>query len=508
MSTVYLKKIKKSSILSVLTIVFVSQFFAFSAFAKIPNDPRYDRQESYYSQIGAPVAWEYTTGSQDVVVAVIDTGVDTFNFDLQNNIWINNKEIPSNNIDDDRNGYIDDIRGWNFVENNNSVSIPTILASDDSGAVNHGTVLAGVIGEEGDNGLSGSGLNWHVRIMPIRALSSDGDGSLRTVATAVDYAVDNGADIISLSFVGFATDQKLTDALYNAYKKGVLVVVAAGNSRNDATGNENLTKVKQYPVCLDAGATENWILGVASVDRTDRLSHFADYGSCIDLSAPGEAIFSTQKYAPQYGYEKDFGGAWYGTSFSAPLVAGAAALIKSVYPNAEAKELTELLLRTADDIDALNPGFAGQMGYGRLNVGKAVLKAMENKNAPVPPPVVFTAKIIKRPKNYAAQILADGQVVRTINLVDYFPKSSKWFLAEGQLVHARLGKNRIIIDIWDISSGTKKLSNLILPGFSSIGNVSIERVWGTDPNAIVVGKKGNVTQKIIIDIASQSWKSV
>ncbi len=501
----YFKLGKKSIVKPLAVLFFCSVFLANSTSAKIPNDPKFSFQEPYYTQIGAPLAWEHTTGSSNVVVAVIDTGVDIFNNDLTNNIWQNPREIGGNNIDDDNNGFIDDTRGWNFVENNNSVNIPAILQSDDSGAVNHGTVLAGVIGEEGNNGLNGTGLNWHVKIMPLRALSSDGAGSLGNVAKAVNYAVNNGANIISLSFVGQNKDIDLTDALYNAYKKGVLVVVAAGNSRNDTTGNENLTKIKQYPICLDSDSSDNWVLGVASVDKDDHLSDFADYGSCVDISAPGEAFFSTQKYSPSDGYGKDFGGAWYGTSFSAPMVAGSAALIKSIQPNWGPKEITDVLLKTADDVDSLNPGFAGQMGYGRLNIGKAVLRALEVKNTPPPPAVVYTVKIIKNPKNYVAQILADGQVARSINLVDYFPKSSKWFFKDGLFVHARIGKNRIIVDAWDLS-GVKKLSNLVLPGFSGIASVKIEYLWGQGANPIIIGKKGKTSQKVIIDISSGSWK--
>jgi subtilisin family serine protease len=505
MFKLYFKLRKKSIVVLLAAAFFCSAFLANYARAKTPSDPKFNFQAQYYNQIGAPLAWEHTTGSSNVVVAVIDTGVDIFNNDLVNNIWQNLREIGGNGIDDDNNGFVDDTRGWNFVEDNNSVNIPNILPSDDSGAVNHGTVLAGIIGEEGNNSLNGSGLNWHVKIMPLRAISSDGGGSLENVAKAVNYAANNGADIISLSFVGFTTDPLLTEALHNAYKKGVLVVVAAGNSRNDTTGNENLTKVKQYPICLDDKSQENWILGVASVGVDDTLSDFGDYGSCIDLSAPGEAIFSTQKYSPQDGYGKDFGGAWYGTSFSAPMVAGAAALIKSVKPDWSAKEITDVLLRTADDVDAVNPGFAGQMGYGRLNIGKAVQKALELNDAPSLRATVFAAKVIRKPKNYAAQILANGKVIRTINLVDYLPKSSKWFVNDEFFVHARLGKNRIIVDVWDLS-GVKKLSNLILPGFTSISSVSISRVWGSDPNPIIIGKKGKISQKIIIDVSSASWK--
>ncbi len=498
-------KLGKKSIVAWLLALALFLVYSDAVLAKIPNDPRYNAQEQIYNQIGAPDAWEYTTGASNVVVAVIDTGVDINNEDLKNNIWRNTKEIFGNAVDDDGNGYIDDINGWNFVEHNNDVSISVIQESNDSGAVNHGTILAGLIGAEGDNSVLGTGLNWSVKIMPLRAIDSNGNGVLADVAKAVNYAVDNGADIISISFVGASTYPELTDSLFRAYKKGVLVVAAAGNSRNDSSGNENLSKVKQYPVCLDSDSSENWILGVGSVDRKDQLSVFGDYGSCIDISAPGERIFSTQKYAPQYGYIKNFDGAWNGTSFSAPLVAGSAALIKSIRPDWGAKEIMANLLRSAEDIDGLNPGFAGQMGYGRLNIGKAVAIAFTSKNAPPPLPVVWTSKLISNKKTSIVQVAADGKVLREFTLVNYLPKLSRWAVKDNLFVYARLEKNKVIVEAWDLA-GNKKLSNFILAGLSSLSDLKIENLWGYEPNIVLFVKKGKVSQKIIVDISSKSWK--
>jgi subtilisin family serine protease len=504
-------KLSKKSIVKGLFVWVLFFGFAGSAMAKIPNDPSYPLQAEVYSQIGAPTAWDYTTGSSSVVVAVIDVGVDISHEDLKNNIWKNTDEIAGNGLDDDSNGYVDDVYGWNFVENNNDTAVSVIREVDDVGAVNHGTILAGLIGAQGNNSTLGTGLNWNIKIMPVRAIDNAGGGVLVNVASAVDYAVDNGADIISLSFVGFTTYPGLSAALYRAYQKGVLIVAASGNSGTDSSGNANLTKVKQYPICLDSDYVENWILGVASVDSQDHLSDFADYGSCVDILAPGERIFSTQKFAPQSGFSKKFDGGWYGTSFSAPLVAGSAALIKSVHPEWGAKEITNVLLRSADDVDKLNPAFAGQIGYGRLNVGQAVKMALNSEDTPKSA-VVYSSKLVKKPPQarggqnlYSVQILADGKLLRNFPLTNYSAVLSKWAVADDLFVYARFVKNKIIIDAWDFS-GNKKLNNFILPGFNSLSAVTIKRVWGDSPNAIISVKKGKINQKVIIDIPSKSWK--
>lgn len=367
---------KKASFLAVILSLLL---IAAPVYSQTPADPKYPFQLVPYEQIHAPEAWNYATGSPSVVVALIDTGVDINNVDLVGNIWTNKKEIAGNNKDDDNNGYKDDVNGWNFVEKNNDVGISKIQEVDDSQAVDHGTVLAGIIGAIGGNNYSGTGLNWRVKIMPLRAVDSSGSGSLAEVAQAVDYAVKNGASIISLSLVGESNDLALSSALRNAYKRGVLIVAAAGNSRFINEEEGDLAKIRRYPVCEDASSTENWILGVTSVDSNDRVSSFANVGSCVDIAAPGENIYSTQRYAPEYGFMKDFDGGWFGTSFSVPFVVGAAALVKSVRPDWQAKQILHNLLSTADDLDYKNPSYAGRLGYGRLNVYRAVKAAVESR---------------------------------------------------------------------------------------------------------------------------------
>ena len=290
------------------------------------------------------------------------------------NVWTNPNEIPDNGLDDDHNGYVDDVNGWNFVENNNDVRTSVFDKTDDPEAVDHGTLVAGLIGAIGDNDRDGVGVNWQVQIMPLRAVDSNGSGSLLDVARAVDYAVDNGADVISMSFVGNDPEDVLKKSLKRAYNRGVVIVAAAGN--NNAVSDGNLDVDPEYPVCFDSGDAENWILGVSSVGLNDQLSDFADYGGCVDIVAPGEGIMSTERYAPAYNYKEEFGGKWYGTSFAAPMVAGAAALLKSVRPDWGAKEIIADLLTSTDNIDASNPDFKGKIGSGRLNIGKAVAAAV------------------------------------------------------------------------------------------------------------------------------------
>lgn len=322
--------------------------------ALTPNDPDY-AQQAALPKIGAPAAWATRTDASSTVVAVIDSGVDITNPDLQANIWTNSGEVPGNNIDDDANGYVDDVHGWNFIESSNDPR-PQITAGATVAGIHHGTVVAGIIGAQGNNSVAGSGVAWKAKIMAIRVLDSTGSGSTVTVAQGVRYAVAAGAKVINLSFVGEGTSTTLSAALDEARAAGVVVIAAAGNE------GVNLDTSPRYPVCYPG------VVGVASVNASDARSSFSNYGACVDISAPGENVYSTVYYSPDQGYAQVSSAGWYGTSVASPFVAGATALLRAAGPDLGVDAVVSLLKQSAASVSTSDPTYAAALGAGRLDV--------------------------------------------------------------------------------------------------------------------------------------------
>ncbi len=333
----------------------------------LPNDPDYFRQW-YLPHVDVPEAWDVSTGSHEVVVAVLDTGVDIDHEDLRSNIWVNEDERPYDLIDNDANGLVDDFYGWNFIQDNNDVG--PVLNGANTTAANHGTVVAGIIGARGNNNIGVTGINWNVKIMPVKVLDNVGQGDTFAVTRAIQYAIDQGADVINLSFVGAAFSQSLQQVIQRAYDNDVIVVAAAGNEEIHGL---NLNTEPAYPVCNDGG--DNAVIGVAAVDENNILTSFSNYGShCIDIAAPGRLFHSTNVYeAGNELFAQKYGSGWSGTSVATPVVSGVAALIKAINPELKAAQIRNIIVNTADYIDAVNESqYRGHIGSGLINAQKAV----------------------------------------------------------------------------------------------------------------------------------------
>ncbi len=260
------------------------------------------------ADIDVPEAWGSTTGSQDATVAVIDTGVDIGHADLKNNVWTNPDEVAGNGLDDDSNGYVDDVHGWDFRNEDN------VVFDADEGS--HGTHVAGIIAAEGNNGVGITGVSWRTKIMPLKFIGPT-TGYTSDAAQALNYAVTEGVKISNNSYgCAGCFSQTLLDAIRKADAAGHLYIAAAGNdgANNDATAS--------YPSGYDSAN----VVSVAATDGTDTLASFSNYGSSsADLAAPSVSILSTLP-GNAYGYKS-------GTSMAAPHVAGVAALMKILLKN-------------------------------------------------------------------------------------------------------------------------------------------------------------------------------
>ncbi|AUT03878.1 peptidase S8 [Nostoc sp. CENA543] len=275
--------------------------------------------------IKAPEVWQNGHTGSGTVVAVIDTGVDYNHEDLKNNIWTNTKEIPGNGIDDDGNGYVDDVRGWNFNGNNNETY-------DDNG---HGTHVSGIIAGE-NNGYGVTGVAYNAKIMPIKVLNSSGSGSYSAIANGIYYAVDNGANVINLSLGGDFSSQTLKSAIEYASSKGVIVVMASGNDGGSAPG---------YP----ARYAKNSGIAVGAVNQAGNLTDFSNRAGSNELAyvtAPGQSVYSTLPGNQYASYS--------GTSMASPYVAGVVALMLSANPNLTESQIRQIITGTAGNSNNSN----------------------------------------------------------------------------------------------------------------------------------------------------------
>ena len=301
--------------------------------------------------INAEAAWEhYNGGSREVIISLIDTGVDTSHEDLSGSFWVNEDEIAGNGIDDDNNGYVDDTNGWNFYRNNNKIYTGS---SDDS----HGTHGAGTITASTGNelGISGVTDSDSVKIMTLKALGgTSGSGSTASLIEAIRYAEANGASICNLSLAGTSNDRALYQTIADS---SMLFVIASGND------GANTDRTPCYPASYDL---DN-IISVANLSYDGTLHYSSNYGATsVDIAAPGAYILSTTPNN-SYGYMT-------GTSMSAPMVSAAAAMLYSHYDSISLADVKEILLSTATELDSLQGKLTSG---GMLNLGAAMAYDIE-----------------------------------------------------------------------------------------------------------------------------------
>jgi subtilisin family serine protease len=353
-----------------------------------PNDPYFSSSGSWgqayddlwgIKKIGAPAAWD-TTAAAGVVVAVVDTGIDYNHPDIAANIWMNPGEIPNNGIDDDNNGYIDDVRGWDFI--GHTYTNPT-QSNNPIDHFGHGTHVAGTIAAIGNNGIGVIGVAWQAKVMAVKGLDDNGNGLDSTLGPAIIYAANNGADVISNSWAGSGTSQTIAQAIDYAHSLGAVIVAAAGNSRDDARN--------YYPANVWDAIT------VSATDHNDSAAYFSNYGSKIDVAAPGVDILSLRAAGTSMGTPVD---ANYtradGTSMATPHVSGLAALILAQNPVFSNEDVRQALRHTATIPYSTNT-FDINYGYGRINGASAISisSVLESKiSSPVDGTTVATPTVI------------------------------------------------------------------------------------------------------------------
>lgn len=351
-----------------------------------PDDPWYPSQWSLENtgqsggivdvDIDAFDAWQICTGSEDVVIAIIDSGIDFNHPDLMQNIWINEDEVAGNDIDDDNNGYVDDVNGYDFTLTDGD-SIPF----DRNG---HGTLLAGRCVPVTNNGEGLAGITWNCKLMPLQVIDDlSWQADMNHIIEAVRYAKENGADIICMTFESSSFNQEFQDAINDAFDEGVFICAAAGNAGVSA---------KRYPAGYEnvvaVGAINQWNDRMEYTYEGSGISIASNFGSWVDIASPGQEIISTMPtyHTPLnevYDLDENYTVAT-GCCVTTPLVAGVAALLKSNEPTLSPEEIAFILRASTEPVDS-----EYYLGTGRLNA----FNALTYNNKPTTPNGPSSGKI-------------------------------------------------------------------------------------------------------------------
>src|SRR5438128_5057042 len=432
-----------------------------------PNDPR---REALWGldKINASGAWDQTTGDASIVVATVDTGIDYNHPDLAANVWSNPGEIPGNNIDDDQNGYIDDVHGINTLNQSGDVR-------DDDG---HGTHVAGTIGAVGNNGLGVVGVNWQVKLISVKIFSADDSAGTAGAAEGYEYLMAlkrRGVNIrvVNNSWGGPVPSQLLYEAMCAAESEGILSVCAAGNSSHNADDRPD------FPAGLDCAS----MISVAASTREDDPASFSNYGALtVDLAAPGESVLSTYRGAGHYANLS-------GTSMASPHVAGAAALLLARNNSLTPAALKALLLATVDPL----PQWQGRVvSGGRLNVGNALARLVSGPLPVLPPDTNELASPLPRisgisgnsqgrrgnASSYLAAISADGRFVA--------------FLSSATNLTADAGGTNVLVYVHDRATRTTTLVSRAIGGGLPNADCQEVRISGAGRFVVFASQASNL----------------
>ncbi len=349
---------------------FIAEPLATDPTPTLPNDENFNKQWAYknngdheyvYSKQDADIdmeyAWSHQQGSQGITVAILDTGVDYTHPDLQNRMWVNETEIPGNGIDDDNNGYIDDVKGYDFAESDND-------PMDTNG---HGTHVAGIIGAEAGNDTGFTGVDWNCKLMALKVVADNSTANYSDYAAAVYYAVAMGAKVINLSLTSYNPSMVIEDAFAYAHSQDVVIVVAMANN-----GNRTIHYMAQSPYSIAVGATT----------PSDKRASFSNFNPYIDVVAPGTFIYGLNRWNHQDDYF-----IMNGTSQATPFVSGIAALLLAQDMTRTPEQIRQIIQLTAEDqIGPAHedlPGYDDYFGYGRINAYEALVYASNQNEQPL-----------------------------------------------------------------------------------------------------------------------------
>ena len=407
-------------------IEFAEPNFVCSPADTVPNDPFFEFMwglnnlgPDFVGKPGADVgvlkAWDITTGNKDLVVAVLDTGVDLSHPDLEANAWTNIAEIAGNGIDDDHNGYVDDVRGWNFLDDNN-------LVYQDPEIDGHGTHVAGTVGAVGNNEIGVTGVAWNCQLMALKFLDGhENRGFISNAIKAIDYAIDQkrrGVDVkvINASWVSPHKSHALRDAIRAAGEAGILFVCAAGNEGLD---------IDEDPIYPGAYAAElPTLLPVAALDRLDRIEPYSNYGfHTVSVGAPGTSVLGL---APEGQYIERSG-----TSMAAPHVSGVAVLLWSIEPSLTPAQVRQRIVSTSEPVPQLGGYCAGS---GRVNAYNALI----GRIVPAGGPVIGRIEATKRLLTVDGQGFVRGSSLIEINGVGFRTNYNKVFVSPNGTTLTRL----------------------------------------------------------------------